>query len=81
MSPKGDLLMIVDEGSWMNVRRFRALRERGVPLAEIARECRCDGRAVNAPHRVALVRAGARFDKCAIVDRDDDQRGGDQLVS
>lgn len=30
----------------MNVRRFRALHERGVPLAEIARECRCDWRTV-----------------------------------
>jgi transposase len=46
MSPKGDLLMILDEESWMNVRRFRALHERGVPLAEIARECRCDWRTV-----------------------------------
>ncbi|MFZ1486579.1 hypothetical protein [Nostocoides sp.] len=46
MTPKGDLLMILDEESWMNVRRFRALHERGTPLAEIARECRCDWRTV-----------------------------------
>ena len=38
--------MILDEESWMNVRRFRALHERGTPLAEIARECRCDWRTV-----------------------------------
>ena len=46
MSPEGDPLMILDEESWMNVRRFRALHERGTPLAEIARECRCDWRTV-----------------------------------
>lgn len=46
MSPKGDLLMILDEVSWMNVRRFRALHERGTTLAEIARECSCDWRTV-----------------------------------
>jgi transposase len=46
MTSKGGLLMILDEESWMNIRRFRALHERGVPLAEIARECRCDWRTV-----------------------------------
>jgi hypothetical protein len=30
-------------------------------------------RAVNAPHLVALVRAGAHFDKGRIVERPDDQ--------
>jgi putative transposase len=38
-------------------------------------------RAVNAPHLVALVRAGARFDKGVLLERDDDQPGGDQLAS
>jgi transposase-like protein len=38
-------------------------------------------RAVNAPHLVALVRAGARFDKGILIERDDDQKGGDQLAS
>lgn len=38
-------------------------------------------RAVNAPHLVALVRAGATFDKGVLVERDDDQHGGDQLAS
>src|SRR5215213_633764 len=38
--------MILDAESWMNVRRFRALHEKGVPLAVIARECGCDWRTV-----------------------------------
>lgn len=37
-------------------------------------------RAVNAPHLVALVRAGARFDKGELVERDN-QNGDDQLAS
>jgi putative transposase len=36
-------------------------------------------RAVNAPHLVALVRAGARFEKGLLVERPDES-GGDQLV-
>ena len=35
-------------------------------------------RAVNAPHLVALVRAGARFEKGELVERDN-QNGDDQL--
>jgi transposase-like protein len=38
-------------------------------------------RAVNAPHLVALVRAGATFEKGVLVERDDDHQGGDQLAS
>lgn len=38
--------MILDSESWMNIRRFRALRDAGVSYAEIARECRCDWRTV-----------------------------------
>jgi len=37
-------------------------------------------RAVNAPHLVALVRAGARFEKGELVERDN-QNGDDQLAS
>jgi len=37
-------------------------------------------RAVNAPHLVALVRAGARFDKGKLVERPDES-GGDQQVA
>ena len=37
-------------------------------------------RAVNAPHLVALVRAGARFDKGILVERPDES-GGDQQVA
>jgi transposase len=46
MNPEGGLLMILDGVSWMNIRRFRALHERGVPLAAIARECGHDWRTV-----------------------------------
>jgi transposase-like protein len=45
-------------------------------------------RAVNAPHLVALVRAGAKFEKGKLVERDDEQpdnpgheSGGDQQVA
>ena len=41
-------------------------------------------RAVNAPHLVALVRAGATFTNGALVERDDqtpDESGGDQQVA
>ncbi len=38
-------------------------------------------RAVNAPHLVALVRAGATFDKGVLVERVDDHHPGDQLAS
>jgi len=37
-------------------------------------------RAVNAPHLVALVRAGARFDKGVLVERPDES-GGDQQAA
>ena len=37
-------------------------------------------RAVNAPHLVALVRAGARFEKGLLVERPDES-GGDQQVA
>ncbi len=39
-------------------------------LIESAQRC---WRAVNAPHLVALVRAGAHFDKGRLVERPDDQ--------
>jgi hypothetical protein len=46
-SPKGDLLpTILDSESWMNIRRFRALHERGVTYAEIAAEVGRDWRTV-----------------------------------
>lgn len=38
-------------------------------------------RTVNALHLIALVRAGAHFEKGALVKRDNDQPGGDQLAS
>ncbi len=41
-------------------------------------------RAVNAPHLVALVRAGAKFEKGILVERPDElthETGGDQHVA
>lgn len=38
--------MILDAESWMNIRRYRALREAGASYAEIARECGVDWRTV-----------------------------------
>ncbi len=38
-------------------------------------------RAVNAPHLVALVRAGATSEKDVLVERPDEQAGGDQQVT
>lgn len=38
--------MILDEVSWMNIRRFRVLHQAGATYAEIARECGCDWRTV-----------------------------------
>ena len=38
--------MILDEVSWMNIRRFRTLHQAGATFAEIGRECGCDWRTV-----------------------------------
>jgi hypothetical protein len=38
-------------------------------------------RAVNAPHLVALVRAGARFENGKLIERPDVSEGGDQQAA
>jgi transposase len=38
--------MILDQETWMNVRRFRSLHAAGASYAEIGRECGCDWRTV-----------------------------------
>jgi putative transposase len=38
-------------------------------------------RAVNAPHLVALVRAGAVFKNGKLIERPDESEGGDQQVA
>ena len=38
--------MILDEVSWMNIRRFRSLHEAGASYVEIAAEVGCDWRTV-----------------------------------
>ncbi len=38
-------------------------------------------RAVNAPHLVALVRAGATVEKSVLIERPDDQEGGTEKVA
>src|SRR5689334_12535204 len=38
--------MVLDAESWMNIRRFRALRDAGATYTEIAAEVGCDWRTV-----------------------------------
>ncbi len=58
----------------------------GIAIAfKLIQSAQARWRAVNAPHLVALVRAGARFEKGVLVDRDDDgtehESGGNQQVA
>lgn len=56
-------------------------RAAGVAMAfKLIESAQARWRAVNAPHLVALVRAGATFKNGKLVDRHDD-RGGDQRVA
>jgi putative transposase len=57
-------------------------RVAGVAMAfKLIESAQARWRAVNAPHLVALVRAGARFEKGVLVDRPDEESGGDQQVA
>jgi putative transposase len=61
-------------------------RAAGVAMAfKLIESAQTRWRAVNAPHLVALVRAGAKFEKGKLVERPDDQidheSGGDQQVA
>jgi len=59
-------------------------RAAGVAMAfKLIESAQTRWRAVNAPHLVALVRAGARFDKGILVERpdDQDQQGGDEQAA
>ena len=56
-------------------------RAAGVAMAfKLIESAQARWRAVNAPHLVALVRAGARFDKGILIERPDDS-GGDRQVA
>jgi len=56
-------------------------RAAGVAMAfKLIESAQARWRAVNAPHLVALVRAGARFEKGKLVERPDES-GGDQQVA
>jgi transposase-like protein len=56
-------------------------RAAGIAMAfKLMESAQTRWRAVNAPHLVALVRAGARFDKGILVERPDES-GGDQQVA
>lgn len=49
-------------------------RAAGIAMAfKLIQSAQSRWRAVNAPHLVALVRAGARFEKGRLVERDDEQ--------
>ncbi len=57
-------------------------RAAGVAMAfKLLESAQTRWRAVNAPHLVALVRAGARFEKGKLVERPDEESGGDQQVA
>ena len=61
-------------------------RAAGVAMAfKLIESARARWRAVNAPHLVALVRAGAVFEKGILIERPDaesgEQLGGDQQVA
>ncbi len=56
-------------------------RAAGVAMAfKLIESAQARWHAVNAPHLVALVRAGARFEKGTLVERPDES-GGDQQVA
>jgi len=57
-------------------------RAAGVAMAfKLMESAQARWRMVNAPHLVALVRAGATFEKGKLVQRPDDESGGEQLVA
>ncbi len=60
-------------------------RAAGVAMAfKLIESAQTRWRAVNAPHLVALVRAGARFEKGILIERNDQpspESGGDQQVA
>jgi transposase-like protein len=57
-------------------------RAAGIAMAfKLLESAQTRWRAVNAPHLVALVRAGARFEKGKLVERPDEGSGGDQQAA
>jgi hypothetical protein len=46
------------------------------PLYSVSNGTGCAPRAINAPHLVALVRAGAKFEKGVMVERSEEQNEG-----
>jgi putative transposase len=57
-------------------------RAAGVAMAfKLIESAQARWRAVNAPHLVALVRAGARFEKGVLLERPDEESGGDQQIA
>jgi putative transposase len=57
-------------------------RAAGVAMAfKLIESAQARWRAVNAPHLVALVRAGATFEKGVLVERPDEESGGDQQAA
>jgi len=57
-------------------------RAAGIAMAfKLIESAQTRWRAVNAPHLVALVRAGATFENGVLVERPDDQEGGEDQVA
>jgi len=66
---------------WKAVREvFPETREQVAMAFKLMESAQTRWRAVNAPHLVALVRAGARFEKGRLVERPDES-GGDQQIA
>jgi putative transposase len=66
---------------WQRVTKGPGSRAAGVAMAfKLIESAQQRWRAVNAPHLVALVRAGARSEKGLLVERPDES-GGDQQVA
>jgi putative transposase len=60
----------------------RLARGAGLAMAfKLVEAAQARWRPVNAPHLVALVRAGARFEKGILVERPDEESGGDRQVA
>jgi putative transposase len=57
-------------------------RAAGVAMAfKLIESAQTRWRAINAPHLVALVRAGAVFKNAKLIERSDESEGGDQQVA
>ena len=73
--------MSLGDGDQDRVTKGPGSRTAGIAMAfKLIESAQARWRAVNAPHLVALVRAGARFENGKLVERPDES-GGDQQAA